>query len=144
MKLYQFIIFVIIVFLIASSVKDRLPKTVVFYNNGDKVVEIKAEIAKDIKKGLMGREELLADAGMLFSFSSEQKRSFWMKNTLIPLDLIFLDKDKNIILIIKDLEPCLTDPCPSYGSSEDSQYVIEVNAGFTKEFNITKNTKVEF
>ena len=51
MKLYQFIIFVIIVFLIASSVKDRLPKTVVFYNNGDKVVEIKAEIAKDIKKG---------------------------------------------------------------------------------------------
>jgi uncharacterized membrane protein (UPF0127 family) len=68
---------------------------------------------------------------MLFVFSNEApNRTFWMKNTLIPLDMIWLDKTYTIVHIETDVPPCTTPTCPSYGpSTQLSQYVIELNAG---------------
>lgn len=80
-------------------------------------------------RGLMFRTLLPEDHGMLFIFKRLGKNRFWMKNTLIPLDIIWLDARKRIIHIEYQVPPCKLDPCPDYGPSADSLYVLEVNSG---------------
>jgi YVTN family beta-propeller protein len=84
-------------------------------------------------RGLMFRQHLPWNAGMLFVFNNEEPREFWMKNTLIPLDMIFVDDNSEIIDIIENVPPCEQDPCPTYPSEGPAQYVLEVNAGFVQE-----------
>jgi len=155
MKLNKKIIFGMVTFLAVflilffgnfNSEKIEIKK-VSFYNNEKKIVEISAEVADDCKKiarGLMFREKLSEGKGMIFIFSNEDERNFWMKNTLILLDMIFLDADKNIILIVKDAKPCEKDPCQLYKSKGDSKYVIEVQGGFSDRYEINQKTKVKF
>src|ERR687897_824033 len=98
------------------------------------------EIADDTpeqERGLMFRKSLGPNSGMLFVYDDLAYRSFTMKNTFIPLDMIFLDNDLKIIDIKKDVQPCLQeDPCPSYPSAWPAKYVLEVNAGFTDQNSI--------
>ena len=77
----------------------------------------------------MFRDELAEDHGMFFIFPREQPRSFWMRNTRIPLDIIYLDRDLRVVSISADTPPCRTRRCPSYPSRGPAQYVLEVNAG---------------
>jgi uncharacterized membrane protein (UPF0127 family) len=74
----------------------------------------------------MERTELDEDAGMLFVFPQEQPRSFWMRNTLIPLSIAYIDSDGRIV-DIKDMQPLDETPVPS---AEPAQYALEVNQGF--------------
>lgn len=104
----------------------------------------RAESLAHQAKGLMNREKLDENSGMLFVFSNETKRIFWMKNTYIPLDLIFISKDKKIVEIKEDLEPCRVDNCPSYTSETKAQYVLEVNAGFVQKNQIQIGEEVVF
>jgi uncharacterized protein len=80
--------------------------------------------------GLMSRRSMPIDQGMLFEFSQPQPAQFWMKNTLIPLDMLFLNKG-TIKNIQANVPPCKADPCPSYGPKSDVliDQVIELNAG---------------
>lgn len=80
---------------------------------------------------LMYRETLPSQSGMLFVFDKEQKYPFWMKNTLIPLDIIWIDRD-NRIVDIQTATPCKTEPCPTYDPKADSLYVLEINAGIAQ------------
>ena len=80
----------------------------------------------------MYRESLPEDSGMLFVFGDEAVRSFWMKNTLIPLDMIFIDSNRRIVHIEENTQPCESDPCSIYSSQLPAMYVIEVNAGFSE------------
>lgn len=126
----------------------------VFFNGNQKIAEVFVEVVDDDEervRGLMYRKSLDENRGMLFIFPDEAPRSFWMKNTLIPLDMIFLGSEKNIVSITKNAVPCCasgcackTVSCPFYNSEGNSRYVIEVNAGFCEKYDITKNTKVEF
>lgn len=114
---------------------------VVIYSNGNKIhvnVEI-AETHDEKAKGLMFRESLCDNCGMLFVFGDLDYRSFWMKNTLIPLDIIFVD-DNFLIVDIKYEVPCTTEICDTY--SNKAKYVLEVNGGFTKENNINVGDKI--
>lgn len=88
-------------------------------------------------KGLMYRSSLEWNNGMLFAFENEEIRSFWMKNTLIPLDMVFIDKDLKIVDIIENAQPCKTNNCPSHVSNQPAKYVLEVNAGYVKENKIS-------
>jgi hypothetical protein len=95
-------------------------------------VSITAELARtdaERQKGLMFRDKLLPDQGMLFVFETEYPYSFWMKSTLIPLDMIWLDKDRTIVHIAKNVPPCKEDPCPSYSPDRPALYVLELAAG---------------
>jgi len=101
--------------------------------NGSKLININVEIADDNQKrinGLMFREKLNENDGMLFVFVNEEYQTFWMKNTLIPLDIIFIDKNFKIINI-ENAVPCKQEPCALYRSAKPAEYVLEVNENFT-------------
>jgi len=87
---------------------------------------------EDQAQGLMFRSFLDDNEGMFFVFPHEQNLSFWMKNTLIPLDIIFIDSSGKI-LNIEEAVPCEKDPCEKYSSTAPAQYVLEVNKGYSKE-----------
>ncbi len=93
---------------------------------------IKVEIAADDASrahGLMERTSMPAGHGMLFVFPDSQIRTFWMKNTLIPLDMLFFDADRKLVTLHADVPPCKADPCATYPSTARARYVLELNAG---------------
>ncbi len=90
---------------------------------------ISLEVAEDNSKGLMFRDSL--EGGMLFVFETKKSASFWMKNTKIPLDIIFLDEQFRIVDLKENFQPCTKDPCEVH-TSIPAKYAIEVNAGFIK------------
>jgi uncharacterized membrane protein (UPF0127 family) len=86
--------------------------------------------------GLMFRDSLPADQGMLFIFPAEAPRSFWMKNTRIPLDIMYFDKNLKMVSISADTPPCRVARCPSYPSTGPAMYVLELNAGMASELGV--------
>jgi len=91
------------------------------------------EVAKTWKQrsqGLMVRESLDIRQGMLFVYPQPGNHRIWMKNTLIPLSVIWLD-DNETVIEVKILSPCKLDPCPSYGVSEPVKYIIELSSEVT-------------
>ena len=118
------------------------PKVVVPTPGGD--VEVKVEVVATeakIQKGLMFRRHLPLDAGMLFLMGTEKEWSFWMRNTLIPLDMIFIGGDMKIVGIVENAEP-LTETLRTVG--KPSLYVLEVNAGWTKQHAVAAGAQVRF
>ena len=108
---------------------------------------INVEIAKSKKQralGLMYREQLAANKGMLFVFEDEDIKRVWMKNTLIPLDIIFISEEGSIVSIFKNIQPCQQNPCAIYNSGHKVKYMLEVNAGFVADNNIVAAEKVWF
>lgn len=94
---------------------------------------IKAEIADDPKEqalGLMFRKNLAENSGMLFIYERSARYSFWMKNTKIPLDIIWIDEGLNIVHIEHSVPPCTQSPCLSYRPPAAAKYVVEVNGGW--------------
>ena len=99
----------------------------------------KVEIADTQQKqalGLMFRDSMPADEGMIFLFPNEAPRSFWMKNTRIPLDIMYFDKDLKMVSISANTPPCRVSRCPSYPSSKPAMYVLELNAGTASELGV--------
>lgn len=103
------------------------------YFDGIEVKVMVADSEIERLKGLMFRENLPENQGMLFVFENQEIRSLWMKNTLMPLDMIFVDSNNLIVDIIENAEPCKTQECPIYTSNAPAMYIIEVNAGFVKK-----------
>jgi len=93
-------------------------------------VEVALE-PEDFYRGLMYRTVLPADQGMLFPFFPPRAVSFWMKNTLIPLDMIFI-RDRKVQHIVQRAQPCKGDPCKTYPSEAVVDMVIELPAGSAK------------
>lgn len=90
------------------------------------------EIADDPEsraRGLMFRDELARDRGMLFIWSQAEPRAFWMRNTRIALDIVYIGPDHRIVAWSLDTPPCRTRNCPNYPSGRPAQYVLEVRAG---------------
>lgn len=79
--------------------------------------------------GLMGRDSLEQNTGMLFIFSKPDKYAFWMKNTLLPLDIIWLDENMRIVDIKNNVQPCTTKTCEQYKPETAAKYVLELNSG---------------
>ena len=116
----------------------------VLIDNGKSIIKVNVEIADDNYErmhGLMFRENLNKNFGMLFIFDAEENQTFWMKNTMIPLDIIFISKDMKII-DIKYATPCKENPCKLYKSSGPAQYVLEVNGNFTIKNKIKIDDKI--
>jgi len=141
MKKILTLTFLVFLFLIAACTNQ----SIVIIDNGNKNFEINVEIADNFEeraRGLMFREFLDENAGMLFVFEQEDYLSFWMKNTLIPLDMIFISEDFEIV-DIKYAVPCKQDPCVSYKTISPAKYVLEVNGNFTLQNNIEIGNKIQ-
>jgi uncharacterized protein len=85
------------------------------------------------QQGLMHRSELPAEHGMLFVFDREQPLAFWMKNTFIPLDILYFDQERRLVSIAREVPPCRSALCPSYPSIGPALYTLELNAGKARE-----------
>ncbi|WP_220338315.1 DUF192 domain-containing protein [Wenzhouxiangella sediminis] len=96
-------------------------------------------------QGLMFRDEMADDHGMLFIFPDQRPRSFWMKNTRIALDIIYIDRDFEVVSISADTPPCRSRNrrCPSYPSEGPAQYVLEINGGLAAKYGIEPGDRIE-
>jgi uncharacterized protein len=117
---------------------------VVLMPPGRDPITVKVEIADDEAertRGLMFREQLAPDAGMLFLFERPAQLAFWMRNTYLPLDMIFIEPTMTILGVVENAEPRTDD---SRFVTGHSQYVLEVNAGFSRQHGLTPGTMVQF
>ena len=105
---------------------------------GDK--QFKVEIADDDAeraRGLMFRDALAADHGMLFVHEYEEPQAYWMKNTHLPLDILYFDSNRKLVAQQRNVPPCSAgDMCPSYPSDVPAKYVLELNAGNADAMNL--------
>jgi uncharacterized protein len=111
---------------------------------GSTLALIDIELADDDvsrTRGLMWRKAMQEDQGMLFIMEQTEIQSFWMLNTYISLDIIFVDEDLRIVTIRPDTEPQSLKPV---ASNEAARYVVEVNAGFCAKYGITTGDRIEF
>jgi uncharacterized protein len=117
----------------------------VLIHGDESETEVEVEIAdttEERARGLMGRESLPDDAGMLFVFSQPNAGGFWMKDTLIPLSIAFVRSDGRIVRIL-DMEPCRRDPCPVYDPGVTYVRALEVNRGAFKRWGVEEGDKLE-
>lgn len=107
-------------------------------------VRVEVEVARtteDRARGLMYRRELAPYRGMLFVFEIEEVQSFWMQNTYIPLDMIFIDAKKRVVGVVENAEPLTT---VSRRVDVPSLFVLEVNSGFARRHGISPGASVSF
>jgi hypothetical protein len=113
------------------------------FDNG---VSFEIELARTPEEqhtGLMNRESMPENHGMLFIFEENGTKTFWMKNTLIPLDMVFLDENMTVVEIKTNVPPCTADPCETYPSEKPAIYVVELNAGVSEKKNIIVGAKAD-
>jgi uncharacterized membrane protein (UPF0127 family) len=116
----------------------------IYLPSGGSVTAELAVTEPERARGLMFREKLLPDQGMLFVFEKESAPAFWMKNTLIPLDILWLDRDRRIVHIERNVPPCKADPCPSYGPGRPGLYVLELAAGAADRMGLKPSDRLDF
>lgn len=127
----------------AQQDRAELPM-VILEPPGSPPAEVTVELARtprQIQRGLMYREHLPPDHGMLFLMGEERIQSFWMRNTLIPLDMIFISADRRVVGVVENAEP-LTDTPRRVNAP--SSYVLEVNGGWAAAHHVQAGTPVRF
>ncbi len=129
-----FILILIIFILLISNYNKNKPERQACINSYCFEIKI-AQTKEERARGLMFRSFLPKNQGMLFIFENEDKHSFWMKNTLIPLDIVWISKDLKIVHIENNVQPCQQEPCKTYTPIQKAIYVLEVNTGLAKEYN---------
>ncbi len=96
-----------------------------------------ARTPEEQAQGLMFRESLPANTGMLFLFEEQAAHHFWMKNTMIPLDMIWMDASGKVVYVSADTPPCKADPCPTYGPDGPARQVLEIAGGMAAKERVT-------
>lgn len=106
----------------------------------------KVEVVADDEsrtRGLMFRDSLEEDRGMLFVFEREQPLAFWMKNTKIPLDIIYFDDERKLVSVAS-APPCTTAQCPNYPSDAPAKYTLELKAGMARKIGARRGDEITF
>ena len=113
-------------------------------STGEETVAVSVEIAETAEqreRGLMFRPSLPDDAGMVFLFPEEVSGAFWMKDTLIPLSIAFFGRDGKIVEIL-DMEPCRSNPCPTYDPGTRYRGALEVNRGAFDRWGVQRGDRI--
>ncbi len=142
-KAALFLAFVVLGLALGAPLAACSQRPAVVIHGSRETVTVNIEIADTPDKrasGLMYRRDLAPDAGMLFLFRTAAPQKFWMKNTVLPLDMIFIGANRKIVGIVADTRPFSTNPL---GPDEPSQYVLEVNAGFAAKHGLAVGDQVE-
>ncbi|MFH1325516.1 MAG: DUF192 domain-containing protein [archaeon] len=140
MKVFLVLFFVIILFLLVNSAIEIKTACI----NG-KCFDIEtADSNEKINKGLSKREFLPEDSGMLFIFEKEIIPKFWMKDMNFPLDIIWINKEMEILGIEENLQPCRESFCQTYSPKKEIKYVLEINAGISETAEFKEGHKIIF
>lgn len=127
-----------------TSRPDETGPVVLLETAGGEEVVVRVEVAdseEERQTGLMNRESLPEDAGMIFLFDDDVSSGFWMKNTLIPLSIAFADANGTIVRIL-DMEPCEADPCPIYEPGAFYRSALEVNRGAFSDWGVAEGDRL--
>lgn len=128
----------------ALAAQYATPRGAVIFPDGTRVnVEI-ADTPELRQRGLMFRQTMSPHDGMVFIFEEEEFYPFWMKNTLIPLDMVWLDASRRIVSISHSVPPCKADPCPSYSPTANALYVVELVSGFARQHGLKVGDQLTF
>lgn len=146
MKKQKSFFIVLIIFIIILSI-------FLIQNNSEKTPEVclekncffieLAETSAEKSKGLMFREFLEDNEGMLFIYDSDGEYNFWMKNTLIPLDIIWIDSERKIVYIEHEAQPC-DEECKTIKPQKDARFVLEINNGLAEELGMKLGDRFDF
>lgn len=128
-------------FFLFGCLSNELKKETIVIN-GVKIDALVADTESSRDQGLMGIKNLGQNEGMIFVFERPGDYAFWMKDTLIPLDILFISEN-NTIVNIQQMEPCTQDPCELYVPSSEIMYAIEVNSGFAERNNVTVGEQIK-
>lgn len=103
-----------------------------------------ADTLPKMRKGMMFRPNMAANQAMIFIYPKAQRMTFWMKNTLIPLDMLFFNQRGQLLEIKNQVPPCKTAQCPTYTSvHDDIYYVVELKGGVAAALNIQVGAKLK-
>jgi uncharacterized membrane protein (UPF0127 family) len=138
---YSLLAVPVVFFLLFGCLAPALKTTTVTIND-TKITAWIADTENARETGLMGMQNINENEGMLFVYERPGAYAFWMKNTLMPLDIIFVSSDMKIISI-QNMEPCTMEPCKIYPPPSNIMYAIEVKGGFAERHNVTVGQTVK-
>lgn len=130
----------------APEPKAGLGERLVTLPGGKKIVAEVMLRPEDQARGMMFRDELPPDRGMLFIHETPGRRSYWMHNVKIPLDIIWMDAQRRVVEISANTPGCQDRPenCSSYGGAKASQYVLELAGGQAAKLGIVEGVTLDF
>ena len=134
---FSVIVLIIVYFFVGNNTEDK-----VCFSSDCVNVKI-SDDSSERQRGLMYVSFLEESKGMLFVFEKNGLHGFWMKNTLIPLDIIWISEDYDVVNV-ETAEPCEEDPCPVYVPEKEARYVLEVNSGWANRNEIRVGDEVKF
>ncbi|MBI3805108.1 MAG: DUF192 domain-containing protein [Nitrospirae bacterium] len=142
---FLLLLFTLLPFGRVSYSETAVAHRTVIFPSGTKIDAELADNDESRSKGLMFRDRLAPTAGMLFIFQEAHPYLFWMKNCKFPIDIIWLDAQKEIVFISEKTPPCTADPCPNYGPiDKNALYVVEVVSGFAEKEKLKPGMKIRF
>ena len=130
-----------------SSTMDEINSTDVTFPNGTKIAAETMRQNIDLQRGLMFRDSLTPDRGMLFVYPSDEPHQHWMYQVKFPLDTIWMDHDQRVVEIVANMPPCpskVAHECPQFGGKAPSRYVLEVAAGFAGKNSLHVGDRLSF
>ena len=128
----------------AFGKSSQTHEEIILQIGGDRFFVEVADDPGERSQGLMYREQLDRDKGMLFVFDEDALHYMWMKNTRIPLDMVWISGDQEVVHIEKNIQPCFSDQCPLVKPDSKAWYVLELNAGISDEIGLKEGDKVDF
>jgi uncharacterized protein len=146
----RYVILLFAAFLIGC--RDK-PQTADDFNTRDlnlprgQIIKVETMITSaDLRKGMMYRTSLAPDHGMLFIHPTPGNYPYWMYETLIPLDIIWMDNDRNIVQMVLSAPPCTTEPskCTQYVCTKPARYVLELKGGMAKKYGLELGQKIDW
>ena len=147
MVFYPLFLFITLTILTnCSTPKERGERISLLSPSFHEVLQLLVEVAdepSEQQQGLMFRRNISEGGGMLFVFPEPRMLSFWMKNTLIPLDVIFFDS-QGMFVSSQRMVPCSSDPCSLYNSDSPARYALEVPAGYVEEHGVGAKWQLRF
>jgi uncharacterized protein len=127
----------------ATTTADAAAPRIILPDKSAVIVEVASDDPTR-EQGLMYRDHMAEDRGMIFLFPQAGEYPFWMKNTLIPLDMIWMDADHRIVHIAHDVPPCKADPCPNYPPNAKASSVLELAAGVAAKHHLRDGDVLRF
>jgi len=133
----------LLILLIAVSFLNNQKRIQLCFENNCFDVEL-ALTPEEKRQGLMFRDYLEKNKGMLFVFETEEEHGFWMKDTAIPLDMIWFNENKEVVFISRSNQPCKDNECPAIIPDKKAKYVLELNGGTADKIGLEIGDIVDF